>query len=245
MNADLTGTVRIMGEADSIPVDIYVADEELRLVSQQGELGRWRLSDIGIAAKLDGFHLRVEGEELIVSTSDDAVFGLALGIRSSSSPRLSRLLAGARDKGLEWSEPSVPSPTAPRSDALGLDSSPLDQLAPVIAGLWASAAAQALAAIIVLASDSPIRLVGFPAWPAWIAAAVAVGAGALALRNGHPNGRRLVAAGVIVGVLTVAISLGRIGEATFSWITDGIVFGGSGTLLAGLLLAMEGLNRGR
>ena len=211
-------------------------------MSQQGELGRWRLSDIGIAAKLDGFHLRLEGEELIVSTSDDAVFALALGIRSSSSPRLSRLLAGARDRGLEWSGPSAPDQPDPRRDDL-VAGARVDQLAPVVAGLWGSAAAQALAAAIVLASESSIRVVGLPAWPAWIAAAGAVAVGAYALRNRNPAARGFIAAGVIVGVLTVAVSLGGIGEPTFSWITDGVVFGGSGTLLAGLLLAVEGLNR--
>jgi len=102
VNTDLTGTVRMMGEADSaIRVEIHLEDEELRLVSAHGELGRWPLSDIGVAAKLDGFHLRIEGEELVISTNDDARFAIALGIRSSSSPRLNRLLAGARDDGMD------------------------------------------------------------------------------------------------------------------------------------------------
>ncbi|HSL25776.1 MAG TPA: hypothetical protein VLA54_05775, partial [Acidimicrobiia bacterium] len=60
MNADLTGTVRMAGEAESaIRVEIRLEDEELRLVSRYGELGRWPLADIGVAAKLDGFHLRI------------------------------------------------------------------------------------------------------------------------------------------------------------------------------------------
>ena len=102
VNTDLTGTVRMMGEAESaIRVEIHLEDEELRMVSAHGELGRWPLSDIGVAAKLDGFHLRIEGEELVISTNDDARFAIALGIRSSSSPRLNRLLAGARDDGID------------------------------------------------------------------------------------------------------------------------------------------------
>ena len=45
VNTDLTGTVRMMGEAESaIRVEIHLEDEELRLVSAHGELGRWPLS---------------------------------------------------------------------------------------------------------------------------------------------------------------------------------------------------------
>ena len=114
MKADLTGTVRILGEAESaIHVEIHLEDEELRLVSGHGELGRWPLSDIGVAAKLDGFHLRIEGEELIISTNDDARFALALGIRSSNSPRLNRMLAGALDHGVEHDGRLAPTPPVP------------------------------------------------------------------------------------------------------------------------------------
>ena len=115
LNADLTGTVRMVGEAESaIRVEIHLEDEELRLSSGHGELGRWPLSDIGVAAKLDGFHLRIEGEELILSTNDDARFALALGIRSSSSPRLNRMLAGALDHGVEHDGAPVPLPLRSR-----------------------------------------------------------------------------------------------------------------------------------
>lgn len=247
VNTDLTGTIRMMGEAESaIRVEIHLEHEELRLVSAHGELGRWPLSDIGIAAKLDGFHLRIEGEELVVSTNDDARFALALGIRSSSSPRLNRLLAGARDHGVDEGRMAPAPPPSPIGYGSGSTLAEPEKVTPVAMGLLAAAATQALAGIVGLAGNSTIRIVDLvPAWPAWIVAAVTVAAGALALLNRLRGGRNLVAAGAIVGLVTLAGSLMGVAEPTFSWISDGVAFGGAGTILAGLLLSVDTLNRGR
>jgi len=248
VNTDLTGTVRIMGEAESaIRVEIHLEDEELRLVSTHGELGRWPLSDIGVAAKPDGFHLRIEGEELVISTNDDARFAIALGIRSSSSPRLNRLLAGARDDGVDIEGRMAPiAPIVPVDYAASLAPAPPENVTPVAMGLLAAGAIQAFGGVIALASDSRLRIVDLmPTWPAWIIAAVTVAAGAFALLNRFRGGRNLVAAGAIVGLLTLAGSLMGVTQPTFSWISDGVAFGGAGTILAGLLLSVDTLNRSR
>ena len=246
--ADLTGTARILGEAESaIHVEIHLEDEELRLSSGHGELGRWPLSDIGVAAKLDGFHLRIEGEELIISTNDDARFALALGIRSSNSPRLNRMLAGALDHGVEHDGRLAPTPPVPvvqpppRSVPAVSDS-----VTPVAVGLLAAAIAQALGGFLGMVSDSSLTIVDLvPAWPVWILAALAVAGGAFALLNGLRGGRSLVAAGAVLGLVTLAGSLMGLAEPTFSWINDGVAFGGVGTILAGLLLSVDTVNRGR
>lgn len=248
MKADLTGTVRILGEAESaIHVEIHLEDEELRLVSGHGELGRWSLSDIGVAAKLDGFHLRIEGEELIISTNDDARFALALGIRSSNSPRLNRMLAGALDHGVEHDGRLAPTPPVPMAQPppRPVPAMP-ENVTPVAVGLLGAAISQALGGILGLVSNSSLRIFDFvPAWPVWIVAALAVAGGAFALLNGLRGGRNLVAAGAVLGLVTLAGSLMGLSEPTFSWITDGVAFGGAGTILAGLLLSVETLNRGR
>ena len=248
LNTDLTGTVRMMGEAEStIHVEIHLEDEELRLVSAHGELGRWPLSDIGVAAKLDGFHLRIEGEELVVSTNDDARFAIALGIRSSSSPRLNRLLAGARDAGIDSEGRMAPlPPTVPAEYAASLTPPAPENVTAVAMGLLAAGAIQALGGVVALASNSNVEIIDLvPAWPAWIVAAVTVASGAFALLNHLRGGRNLVAAGAIIGLVTLAGSLMGVAEPTFSWISDGVVFGGAGTILAGLLLSVDTLNRGR
>ena len=181
VNTDLTGTVRIMGEAESaIRVEIHLEDEELRLVSTHGELGRWPLSDIGVAAKLDGFHLRIEGEELVISTNDDARFAIALGIRSSSSPRLNRLLAGARDDGVDIEGRMAPTaPMVPIEYAASVAPAPPENVTPVAMGLLVAGAIQAFGGVIALASDSRLRIVDLvPTWPAWIIAmALSTGTG--------------------------------------------------------------------
>ncbi len=248
VNGDLTGTVRMAGEAEStIRVEIHLEHEELRLVSGQGELGRWPLSDVGVAAKLDGFHLRIEGEELVISTNDDARFALALGIRSSTSPRLNRLLAGARDDGVDTAGRIAPNPAAspggypPRPTPAEQES-----IAPVAMGLLGAAAGQFLGGVVGLTSNSTLRIIDMvPAWPVWILAAVTVAVGAFALLNRLRGGRNLVAVGVIVGLITLAGTLMGVTEPSFSWISDGVVFGGAGTILAGLLLSVDMLNRGR
>jgi hypothetical protein len=247
LNADLTGTVRMAGEAESaIRVEIRLEDEELRLVSRYGELGRWPLEDVGVSAKLDGFHLRIEGEELVLSTSDDAKFALALGIRSSNSPRLNRLLASARDVGSDVEgrlSPPAPSAAPPGQP---WPSEPSVNTAPVAMGLFGAAALQFLAGLVGLASGSSLRMFGLlPAWPVWMVASTTAAIGGFALLHRLPRARSLVAAGTVIGLLTLMGSLLRIADPSFSWITDGVVFGGSGSVLAGLLLSVDLLNRGR
>jgi hypothetical protein len=117
---------------------------------------------------------------------------------------------------------------------------------PVAMGLFGAAALQFLAGLVGLASGSSLRLFGLPpAWPIWIVAAIVVAVGGLALMHRLSHARSLVAAGTVIGLLTLMASLLAVANPAFSWITDGVVFGGSGTVLAGLLLSVDLLNRGR
>lgn len=246
MNADLTGTVRMVGESEAgIRVEIHLEDEELRLVSGHGELGRWPLSDIGVAAKLDGFHLRIEGEELIITTSDDARFALALGIRSSNSPRLNRLLANARDAGMDEAGVLAPPAPVPPTPDPEWTSEKSESTTSVAMGVLGAGALQFLAGIIPLATGSTSRISSLLIWPLWIAASLALTIGGFALLSGFRQGRQLVAAGAIIGLVTITGSVLSATQPGFSWIGDGVVLGGAGTLLAGLLLSVDMLNRSR
>lgn len=247
MNADLTGTVRMVGESEAgIRVEIHLDDEELRLVSRYGELGRWPLSDVGIAAQLDGFHLRIEGEELVISTNDDARFALALGIRSSNSPRLNRLLAHARDAGVDVGGVLAPPPPALAATEPVISAPIQESATPIAMGVLGAAALQFLAGLIPLATGSNLQILDFlPAWPLWVIGSVATAIGGFALLSGLRRGRQLVAAGVVVGLLTLTGSVLGASHPGFSWIGDGVVLGGAGTVLAGLLLSVDVLNRSR
>ena len=164
----------------------------------------------------------------MISTNDDARFAIALGIRSSSSPRLNRLLAGARDDGLDSEgRMAPPAPTVPADYASSLVPDPPENVTPVALGLLAAGAIQALGGVVALASNSTLRIIDLvPAWPAWIIAAVTVASGAFALLNHLRGGRNLVAAGAVLGLVTLAGSLMGVAEPTFSWISDGVVFRG-------------------
>lgn len=241
-STDLLGTVRMAGEAETgIRVEIHLDDETMRLVSPYGELGRWPLTGMGISARLDGFHIKVEGEELVLSTNDDARFAVAVGLRSANSPRLARQLAHARDDGLDVGQHLLP--RAPEIRPLEPPQvAPGPNRAPVAIAIMAAAGALFLAAI--QAYGSPLRVFGsIPLWPFWFLGAIALGIGSFALLNQMSPGRRLVAGGAFVGLLALIGSISAIGSATFSWLGDGVFLGGTGTVLALLLWGVDLLNR--
>jgi hypothetical protein len=242
-HADLTGTVRIAGEPEAgVHVEIHLEHEELRLVSGYGELGRWPLSELGIAAKLDGFHLRIEGEELIVSTNDDARFALALGIRSSNSPRLNRLLANARDAGLDVAGVLTPTtPTVLLPELEWKEEEPISAT-PVAVGVLLAAVLQLLGGFVPFATDSGLTIFSsLSPWPFWLVAGLATAFGGFALFNGFRRGRQLAAAGVVIGLLVATGSVLGAGRPGFSWVRDGVVLRGAGSILAGLLLSIDRL----
>jgi hypothetical protein len=242
-STDLTGTVRMAGEAETgIRVEVHLDDETMSLVSPYGELGRWPLQGLGISARVDGFHIKVEGEELVLSTNDDARFAIAVGLRSSSSPRLVRQLAHARDDGFDVDQRLAP--TAPEIRQLDLTvEAAAPNRAPVAIAVMASAGALFLAAI--QAYGSTVRVFGaIPLWPLWFLGAIALGIGSFALFNQMGPGRRLVMGGATVGLVALLGALMSMSSQEISWLGDGVFLGGTGTVLASLLWGVDLLNRG-
>jgi hypothetical protein len=58
-----------------------------------------------------------------------------------------------------------------------------------------------------------------------------------------PHGRKLIAAGSLIGLVGLGGSLLAIGSPTFSWLGDGVFLVGAGTILALLLWGVDLLNR--
>ena len=87
----------MQGDDDS-PLDVVIDLENERMLirTKSMVLGEWSLNDVGVHSENDGFHLRIEGEQVILRTEDDAGFATEIGLRSAS-PRLRRLM-GARRK---------------------------------------------------------------------------------------------------------------------------------------------------
>lgn len=246
MNTDLTGTVRMAGETQTgIRVEIHLDNETLSLVSPYGALGTWPLAGVGISARPDGFHLKVEGEELVLATSDDARFAIAVGLRSSTSPRLNRQLAHARDGGFDVENRLAPAAPEPRLLEPEPASPDEPRRAPVAFTVLAAAGALSLGAIQALTTSTPLRVLGFlPIWTLWLLAAIGLAMGGAAMLNRVGHARTLVLGGSLIGALALLGALFSMSSSTFSWLGDGVFLGGTGTVLALLLWGVDRLNRG-
>ncbi len=78
-----------------VHVEVDLDSERLTIRTEGGmEIGSWPLSEVGVHAEDDGFHLRMEGEYVVLRTEDDGRFALALGL-AAGSPRLRRLMGAA------------------------------------------------------------------------------------------------------------------------------------------------------
>lgn len=91
--ANYEGSLRIEGDGEPpIRVDIDLDDERIRLAAGEVELGDWALSEIRVDAMTDGFHVRVEGQEIVIEVEEDGRFALDLGL-TTGHPALRRRMA--------------------------------------------------------------------------------------------------------------------------------------------------------
>ncbi|MGH8911718.1 MAG: hypothetical protein ACRDVD_04335 [Acidimicrobiia bacterium] len=244
MKTELTGSVRMAGDAGrGVEVHVHLEEETLTLVaSGGGELGTWPLSDVGIASKPDGFHLRLEGEEIVLRTDDDANFALALGIATPTS-RLARQMAKLRDEAtasdllvdLSDLPPTAPEPTIAEVPSTPRRAYRLADGLPYLGPLVVVAATLALvSSIVAAASGSAISFPGdIPAWPAMTAATLVMAAGGFAAYQDPTQGRASIAGGIAIGLITILLSAGRLedsglaGEAmigfTFAIVASGVL----------------------
>jgi hypothetical protein len=221
VSTELSGTVRVIGDSDAAAkVVVSLDEEELVLSAADGEIGRWQLSSVGINARPDGFHLKVEGEELVLRTSDDARFALAVGLQTAGSPRLVRAMAAARDV------ESAPEPVEEEVPETG---------GPRLIG-WAIIGASSLVLIAAMAAyGSQGEVLGFiPVWLAMLATALVLAAGGFALNSDLKWSAMLIGIGVVMGLITLvgALSNPIAGSA-------GMVLLAVGTLGGGALLAVD------
>lgn len=87
------GLLRMPGEqGPGLGVHIDLTSELLTVRSDTTEIGSWPLSSIRVNALPDGFHLRAEGDEVILDLAHDAEFAIALGLKTAP-PILRRRMA--------------------------------------------------------------------------------------------------------------------------------------------------------
>lgn len=95
--ADFGGVLRTPTEPDTaIRVVIDLSEERLRLRSGDNEIADWSLDEIRVNALTDGFHIKAEGEEIILDLTRDAEFAVALGL-GSAPVDLARRMSMVRD----------------------------------------------------------------------------------------------------------------------------------------------------
>lgn len=84
---------------DLVGAGIEVSEGNLALIVSDHEIGEWPLENVAIDAEVDGFHMKVDGEEFVFTTSEADAFAAAVGIskfgahhkKSARSARASRV----------------------------------------------------------------------------------------------------------------------------------------------------------
>ncbi len=93
-----SGTLRMPDDTGlSLGVQIDLSESRLRVSAGDSEIGDWHLDDILVKAEDDGFHLRAEGEEVILRVDRDAEFAVDLGLRNAPPMLRRRMSAILRD----------------------------------------------------------------------------------------------------------------------------------------------------
>jgi hypothetical protein len=95
---DYSGVLRSPTERNTaIRVVVDLTGQRLRLRAGDTPIADWSLDEIRVNALPDGFHLKAEGEEIILDLAQDAEFAVALGL-SSAPVSLARRMSMVRDR---------------------------------------------------------------------------------------------------------------------------------------------------
>lgn len=70
-------------ETQPTPVVIDLSDDRLTMSIGTEEVADWSRDEMRIQALPDGFHIRAEGEAIILDVTDEARFAVELGLRNA------------------------------------------------------------------------------------------------------------------------------------------------------------------
>ncbi len=91
--------LQIEGEnTQPLPVVVDLTDDRLHLKVGEQEVADWAREQMRIQAMPDGFHIRAEGEAIILDVSDDARFAVELGLRHAHPALRQRMAALMRSE---------------------------------------------------------------------------------------------------------------------------------------------------
>jgi hypothetical protein len=85
--------LRIEGdEAPPTHVTVDLTGDHLRLLIGGEEIADWAREEMRINALPDGFHIRAQGESIVLDVTEDARFAVDLGLKNAH-PRLRQRIA--------------------------------------------------------------------------------------------------------------------------------------------------------
>ena len=91
--------LQIEGEnTQPIPVAVDLTDDRLHMSIGAEEVADWGREDMRIQAMPDGFHIRVEGEAIILDVTEDARFAIELGLKHAHPALRQRMAALMRSE---------------------------------------------------------------------------------------------------------------------------------------------------
>lgn len=94
------GRLRVEGDAGpELGVAIDLDGERIRVKAGDVEIADWSLDEIRVAALIDGFHVRAEGEEVVLEVDDDGRFAIDLGLRTAHPALRRKMAALLREEG--------------------------------------------------------------------------------------------------------------------------------------------------
>lgn len=86
--------LQIEGEnTQRVPVVVDLTDDRLHMSIGAEEVADWDRENMRIQALPDGFHIRAEGEAVILDVSDDARFAIELGLKHAHPALRQRMAA--------------------------------------------------------------------------------------------------------------------------------------------------------
>lgn len=76
--------LQIEGESSQpLPVVVDLTGDRLTMSIGDQEVADWARDEMRISALPDGFHIRAEGESIVLDVTEDARFALELGLRNA------------------------------------------------------------------------------------------------------------------------------------------------------------------
>ena len=91
--------LRIEGESEPpMPVVVDLTEDRMTMSIGEEEVADWARSEMRISALPDGFHIRAEGEAIVLDVEEDAQFALDLGLRNAHPTLRRKMSALMRDE---------------------------------------------------------------------------------------------------------------------------------------------------